>query len=158
VDAGLSEALLGLEREVDDLVPRREYQAKLIVAETKLRESDLEILKLKQRPFASAKSNMNQSPSPPGPWDSFDCPAIAPEWRWTAHSWGVSPLEGGFSSMPWSPGGALSRARKKQNFSPRPAKALKRAFSAENERVFPEKLRKGPYFYDVVFCRKGEIL
>jgi hypothetical protein len=41
------EALLRLERKVDELVPRREFEAKLLIAEAKLREIDIEILRLK---------------------------------------------------------------------------------------------------------------
>ena len=43
------EALLRLERKIDELVPRREFEAKLLIAEAKLREIDLELLKLKTR-------------------------------------------------------------------------------------------------------------
>jgi hypothetical protein len=41
------EAVLRLERKIDELVPRREFEAKLLIAESKLREIDLEILKLR---------------------------------------------------------------------------------------------------------------
>src|SRR3954464_10199403 len=41
------EALLRLERKVDELVPRREFEAKLLIAEAKLREIDIELLRLK---------------------------------------------------------------------------------------------------------------
>jgi hypothetical protein len=47
-EATQRESLLRLERRVDELVPRREFEAKLLIAETKLREIDLEIFKLKQ--------------------------------------------------------------------------------------------------------------
>ena len=50
------ESLLRMERKLEDLLPRREFEAKLLIAETeqrrfdlKLRELDLEILKLKSR-------------------------------------------------------------------------------------------------------------
>lgn len=43
------DAVLRLERKIDELVPRREFEAKLLIAESKLREIDLEILKLKGR-------------------------------------------------------------------------------------------------------------
>src|SRR3954469_19943640 len=48
-DSSQSDALLRLERRTDESVPRREFEAKLLIAETKLREIDLEILKLRQR-------------------------------------------------------------------------------------------------------------
>ena len=41
------EALLRLERKVDELVPRREFEAKLLIAEAKLREIDLELLRIR---------------------------------------------------------------------------------------------------------------
>jgi hypothetical protein len=41
------EAVLRLERKIDELVPRREFEAKLLIAEAKLREIDIEILRLK---------------------------------------------------------------------------------------------------------------
>jgi hypothetical protein len=51
-----AEALSRMERKVDDLVPRREFDAKMLALETeqhkteiRLREIDLEILKLKGR-------------------------------------------------------------------------------------------------------------
>jgi len=51
-----TEALMRLERKMDDMVPRREFDAKMLAIETeqrkadiRLREIDLEILKLKER-------------------------------------------------------------------------------------------------------------
>src|SRR3954466_3986889 len=46
-DTSQSEALLRLERKLDELVPRREFEAKLLIAEAKLLEIDIEILRLK---------------------------------------------------------------------------------------------------------------
>lgn len=50
-----AEGLLRLERKIDDMIPRREFDAKMLSIETeqrkadiRLREIDLEILKLKQ--------------------------------------------------------------------------------------------------------------
>ena len=49
-------AMLRMERKMDDLVPRREFDAKMLAIETeqrkadiRLREIDLEILKLKEK-------------------------------------------------------------------------------------------------------------
>jgi hypothetical protein len=51
-----SEALVRVERKMDDMVPRREFDAKMLAIETeqrkadiRLREIDLEILKLKEK-------------------------------------------------------------------------------------------------------------
>ena len=51
-----SEALVRVERKMEDLVPRREFDAKMLAIDTeqrkadiRLREIDLEILKLKER-------------------------------------------------------------------------------------------------------------
>jgi hypothetical protein len=51
-----AEALVRVERKMDDMVPRREFDAKMLAIETeqrkadiRLREIDLEILKLKER-------------------------------------------------------------------------------------------------------------
>jgi hypothetical protein len=50
------ESFLRMERKLEELIPRREFEAKLLIAEAeqrkfdlKLRELDLEILKLKNR-------------------------------------------------------------------------------------------------------------
>jgi hypothetical protein len=52
-----TESMLRMERKMDDLVPRREFDAKMLAIETeqrkadiRLREIDLEILKLKEKP------------------------------------------------------------------------------------------------------------
>ena len=53
-DSSQSEALLRMERKLDEMVPRREFEAKLLLVEAeqrksdiKLREIDMEILRLK---------------------------------------------------------------------------------------------------------------
>lgn len=55
-DSALADVMARLEHKVDDMVPRREYDAKILSIETdqrkseiRLREIDLEILKLKQQ-------------------------------------------------------------------------------------------------------------